>query len=108
MRRLNLSLEAREALVVQSGQLISKVVATYAGEYGAGEVGAGSQAKVLNPGKRAKSSELGPTGLLYGRIQSGKTAAMIAASAMAIDNGFRVVVVLTTNFVELVKQTKDR
>jgi hypothetical protein len=108
MRRLELSPDARDALVAQSGELIKKIVATYSTEYGGGEVGAAGTSRVLDASRRPRSSELGPTGLLYGRIQSGKTAAMIVTTAMAIDNGFRVVVLLTTNFVELVKQTKDR
>ena len=106
MRRLSLAPEARDALIRQSGELIVKIVASYAAEYGDGEVGADGAAKVIGR-RRPRSSEFGPTGLLYGRIQSGKTVAMITSTAMAIDNGFRVVIVLTTNFVELVKQTND-
>lgn len=45
------------------------------------------------------------TGLVYGRIQSGKTRAMIASTAMAFDNGFRISVVLTSNINDLVAQT---
>ncbi len=45
------------------------------------------------------------TGLVYGRIQSGKTRAMIASTAMAFDNRFRVVVVMTSNINDLVSQT---
>jgi hypothetical protein len=46
--------------------------------------------------------------LLYGRIQSGKTLGMITFSALAIDNGFRVIVVLTSDNVKLVEQTASR
>ncbi len=42
-----------------------------------------------------------PTGLVYGRIQSGKTRAMIASTALAFDNGFRVSVVMTSNINDL-------
>jgi hypothetical protein len=45
------------------------------------------------------------TGLVYGRIQSGKTRAMISSTAMAFDNGFRIVVVMTSNINDLVDQT---
>jgi hypothetical protein len=45
------------------------------------------------------------TGLVYGRIQSGKTRAMIAGTAMAFDNGFRISVVMTSNINDLVTQT---
>jgi len=45
------------------------------------------------------------TGLVYGRIQSGKTRAMIASTALAFDNRFRIAVVLTSNINDLVSQT---
>jgi hypothetical protein len=45
------------------------------------------------------------TGLVYGRIQSGKTRAMIASTAMAFDNQFRISVVMTSNINDLVNQT---
>src|SRR3989344_4072033 len=46
-----------------------------------------------------------PVGLVYGRIQSGKTRAMIASTALAFDNGFRISVVMTSNINDLVTQT---
>jgi hypothetical protein len=46
--------------------------------------------------------------LLYGKVQSGKTRAMIFTAAMCLDNGFRIVVVLTSDNVELVDQTSHR
>jgi hypothetical protein len=49
-----------------------------------------------------------PTGLLYGRVQSGKTLAMITLAAAAFDNKFKLVVVLTSNYVKLVEQTAGR
>lgn len=45
------------------------------------------------------------TGLVYGRIQSGKTRAMIASTALAFDNQFRIAVVMTSNINDLVAQT---
>jgi hypothetical protein len=45
------------------------------------------------------------TGLVYGRIQSGKTRAMISTTALAFDNGFRISVVMTSNINDLVSQT---
>lgn len=49
-----------------------------------------------------------PTGLLYGLVQSGKTRAITLTTAILFDNGIRVVVVLTSNNVELVEQTAQR
>ncbi|HXA18935.1 MAG TPA: Z1 domain-containing protein [Thermoanaerobaculia bacterium] len=45
------------------------------------------------------------TGLVYGRIQSGKTRAMIASTALAFDNDFKIAVVMTSNINDLVNQT---
>jgi hypothetical protein len=49
-----------------------------------------------------------PTGLLYGCVQSGKTRAITLTTAMLFDNGIRVVIILTSNNVELVEQTAER
>lgn len=47
-------------------------------------------------------------GLLYGLIQSGKTSILTVAAAMAADNGFRCVVVLTSDIDLLYDQTLER
>ncbi|MEX0650178.1 MAG: Z1 domain-containing protein [Candidatus Andersenbacteria bacterium] len=44
-------------------------------------------------------------GLIYGRIQSGKTRAMIVSTAIAFDEGFKIAIVLTSNINDLVAQT---
>lgn len=84
-------------------ELLAQVVSAYAADVATGEVGATGSAVASNDGTTAPC-----TGLLYGRIQSGKTVAMITLVAAAIDNGFRVVVVLTSDNVKLVQQTTDR
>lgn len=59
-------------------------------------------------------SKLGETvstsapGLLLGKIQSGKTKSFIGIIALAFDNGYDVVVVLTKNSEALTKQTTSR
>jgi hypothetical protein len=97
----------RQALVkvrADALDLTSKVLSAYVTNVAAGEVGRnGSGHASLTPPIAGN-----PTGLLYGRIQSGKTVAMISFCAAAIDNGFRVIVVLTSDFVKLVEQTADR
>jgi hypothetical protein len=98
----------REALLkVRTGALglLEKVLASYEKGVATGEVGLDGTAMVENPAAGPTSA---PTGLLYGRVQSGKTVAMITFCAAAIDNGFRVIVVLTSDFVKLVEQTADR
>lgn len=84
--------------------LLSKVLDSYGTQVASGEVGVGGTAVASD----APIIGRAPTGLLYGRVQSGKTVAMITFCAAAIDNGFRVIVVLTSDFVKLVEQTADR
>jgi hypothetical protein len=45
------------------------------------------------------------TGLIYGRIQSGKTRAMISTTALLFDRGFRISIVMTSNINDFVSQT---
>jgi hypothetical protein len=85
--------------------LLEKVVDAYTSGVAPGEVGKNASAMASDAKPLAERS---PTGLLYGRVQSGKTVAMITFCAAAIDNGFRVIVVLTSDFVKLVEQTADR
>jgi hypothetical protein len=47
-------------------------------------------------------------GLLYGLIQSGKTSVMTIAAAMAADNAFQCILVLTTDNDPLYDQTVER
>jgi len=47
-------------------------------------------------------------GLLYGLIQSGKTSIITVAAAMAADNGFRSVLILTSDIDLLYEQTLER
>lgn len=85
--------------------ILEEVLRTYTADVAAGEVGA--QGTGMASEADPPSGEC-PTGLLYGRIQSGKTLAMITFSALALDNGFRVIVVLTSDNIKLVEQTADR
>jgi hypothetical protein len=84
--------------------LLADVVRSYNAEVAVGEVGAGGTGRASDTAAVKRC----PTGLLYGRVQSGKTVAMICFTAAALDNGFRVVVVLTSDFVKLVEQTAHR
>jgi Z1 domain len=82
----------RQDTVRNASDIVSAVLASY-GVPPAADVAA------------APTPNRAPTGLVYGRIQSGKTRAMIASTALAFDNGFRVSVVLTSNINDLVSQT---
>lgn len=47
-------------------------------------------------------------GLIYGMVQSGKTGVLTVAAAMAADNGFQGIIVLTSDNDELYDQTVER
>lgn len=96
---------ALEKIRTQATQLLEDIVGAYDMRIARGEVGLSGCARA---GALPTSAESSPTGLLYGKVQSGKTAAMIVATAMAVDNGFRVIIVLTSNNIKLVRQTYAR
>lgn len=100
-----LSRDALEKTRGQATSLLAQVIRAYEDGVAPGEVGAGGSGRASGDPPKVATC---PTGLLYGRIQSGKTVGMIQFSALAIDNGFRVVVVLTSDNVKLVDQTAKR
>ncbi|SRR6266478_252039 len=97
-----LSGSGRQEAKANAAQIVSAVVKTYEAGVKSGEVG---QTGTGPAGQVAKNGDASRTGLVYGRIQSGKTRAMITSTALAFDNGFRVVVVVTSNNNRLVDQT---
>jgi hypothetical protein len=97
--------EAVDAVLRQASEFADSLVSTYESSVATGEVGVGGSARASEAppiGPRA------PSALLYGRVQSGKTAAMVLTAALALDNGFRLVIVLTADNVDLVRQTANR
>lgn len=89
----------------QVEEFVCKILTIYSQRVAKGEVG------LNGTGKASEASPLSgscPTGLLYGRIQSGKTLAMTLLSALALDNGFKIIVLLTSDNVKLVEQTAQR
>jgi hypothetical protein len=96
---------AVESILAQAARFTEAIADSYEVEIAAGEVG------IAGTGRASEEPILAdrpPTSLLYGRVQSGKTAAMVLTAALAFDNGFRIVMVLTADNVELVRQTADR
>lgn len=75
----------------------------------------GPEAQEISKVKRATirlvseiSAEGNQVGLIYGKVQSGKTNTIIACIARANDNNFRFFVILTSDNVSLYSQTLDR
>jgi hypothetical protein len=97
--------QAVDAILTQAVGFAEQVVQTYETGIAAGEVGQEGSARASDAPIIAPRP---PTALMYGRVQSGKTAAMILSSALCLDNGFRVVIILTANVVALVQQTASR
>jgi hypothetical protein len=60
--------------------------------------------KAINP----TSSSDRKTGLVIGYIQGGKTMSLTAVSALAADNGYAIVIVITGTTVNLYEQSADR
>lgn len=97
--------EAVDAALEQAGAFTEKLVDTYESQVAQGEVGSDGIGRATG---EPIIGERPPTALLYGRVQSGKTAAMVLTSALCLDNGFKVIVVLTADNLALVDQTAKR
>ena len=63
--------------------------------------------KCINPNSDKKTF-FNSTGLVIGQIQSGKTSSMEALAAMAKDNGYKIIIVLSGSIANLANQTKER
>jgi hypothetical protein len=100
--RPQLSESDRQEALANAEQIVSVISRTYETRVKTGEVGKNGKGPT---GRLAKKSAKSRAGLIYGRIQSGKTRAMITSAALAFDNKFRVVVVVTSNNNRLVRQT---
>ena len=91
----------------KAAEVVLHAVKSYQRAFGPNDVGAGGTGRV---GKRFSSTTTPPgiNGLMYGRVQSGKTNASIATVALASCNGFRCFVVLTSDNTWLGRQTVER
>jgi len=63
--------------------------------------------KCIDP-KNINLEKNSSTGLVIGQVQSGKTLSMTAVTAMAKDNGFGIVIVMSGNVTTLSSQTAER
>lgn len=101
IKSLGLKNGNRAIAIENSKNIVNKIIASYNAGIGKGHVGSSG----TGVPSTFSSSKPGPIGLIYGRIQSGKTRAMIVSTAMAFDNKFRIAVVMTSNINDLVSQT---
>ncbi|MCG5060816.1 MAG: Z1 domain-containing protein [Limnoraphis sp. WC205] len=98
--------KAAEKLKKTAVDVVQNCVDVYTQTFGGNDVGASGLGKVSN----SRKGEIvnGTTGLIYGRVQSGKTITTIATLAIAQDNGFKCFIVLTSDNTWLGKQTASR
>ena len=86
-------------------ECVQNCVTVYSKLLAPGEVGAKGTGAVK---KKIRGIPNGTTGLLYGKVQSGKTNASIATVALAKENGFRCFILLTSDNTWLGMQTAKR
>lgn len=98
--------EAAQQLKQTAIEVVQNCVDVYSGKFGIGDVGANGTGLVSCSQKGDIPNDT--TGLIYGRVQSGKTNATIATLAIAQENGFRCFIVLTSDNTWLGKQTANR
>ncbi|GAB4282713.1 MAG: Z1 domain-containing protein [Oscillatoriaceae cyanobacterium] len=99
--------KAAEDLKQTAVEIVQNCVDVYAKTFGDSDVGATGTGMVSQSHKGKKIPD-GTTGLIYGRVQSGKTNTTIATLAIAQENGFRCFIVLTSDNTWLGKQTAAR
>ncbi|KAB8330229.1 hypothetical protein SD80_030990 [Scytonema tolypothrichoides VB-61278] len=97
---------AAEHLKQTAIQIVENCVDVYSRTFDFNDVGAMGRGIVNNPYKGKIPNRT--TGLIYGKVQSGKTNTTIATLAIAQDNGFRCFIVLTSDNTWLGKQTAER
>ncbi|WP_374029381.1 Z1 domain-containing protein [Bdellovibrio bacteriovorus] len=87
-------------------ETIQKISNQFEKIYGRNMVGK-NKFKLLSKPK-GRDIPVGDTGLIYGKVQSGKTNVSVATAALAITNNFKLCVVLTSDNVWLGEQTYER
>jgi Z1 domain len=87
-------------------EIVQNCVDVYTKNFGSGDVGATGTGVVSNLYKGNIPENT--TGLIYGRVQSGKTNTSIATLAIAQENKFRCFIVLTSDNTWLGEQTAAR
>ncbi|KFA92873.1 Z1 domain-containing protein [Archangium violaceum] len=78
--------------------VVKNCVTSYINAFGSNDVGASGTGRVSVPKSTRRNTEPpNVTGLLYGKVQSGKTNTSMASVALSLENGFRCFVVLTSD-----------
>lgn len=109
INKLDKDIKQKEAnkLKVTAIEIVQNCVNVYSENFGHGDVGKNNRGLVSQPYKGTDPIPNGTTGLIYGRVQSGKTNTTIAI-ALAHENNFRCFIVFTSDNTWLGKQTANR
>ncbi|HEY9634712.1 MAG TPA: Z1 domain-containing protein [Coleofasciculaceae cyanobacterium] len=102
---------AAEQLKQTAVEVVQNCVDVYSKTFGSGDVGStgtGIVSKLYKSQNKDDKIPYGTTGLIYGKVQSGKTNTTIATLALAQANQFRCFIVLTSDNTWLGKQTAAR
>jgi len=78
-------------------EIVQNCVNVYSENFGYGDVGENSTGLVSQLYKGQDPIPNGTIGLIYGRVQSGKTNTTIATLALAHENNFRCFIILTSD-----------
>lgn len=98
--------DSANQLKAKAEEIVQKTVDVYSKIFGAEDVGINGTGRV---GRFYRGNiPDNTTGLIYGKVQSGKTNTTISTLALAQENGFRCFIVLTSNNTWLGKQTVER
>ncbi len=110
IKRLEKQIGQKEAnkLKETAIEIVQNCVKFYSENFGYGDVGENGTGLVSQPYKGQDPIPNGTTGLIYGRVQSGKTNTTIATLALAHENNFRCFIILTSDNTWLGKQTANR
>ncbi|BAZ65853.1 hypothetical protein NIES4106_05980 [Fischerella sp. NIES-4106] len=103
-----IGLEEANKLKETAIEIVQNCVNVYSENFGYGDVGENSTGLVSQPYKGQNPIPNGTTGLIYGRVQSGKTNTTIATLSLAHKNNFRCFIILTSDNTWLGKQTANR
>lgn len=99
--------ETADQLKVAASEIVSNCISVYTEKFGTGDVGLEGSGIVSNL-HESTTIPNGTTGLIYGKVQSGKTITTIATLAMSSANKFQCFIVLTSDNTWLGKQTANR
>ena len=110
IKRLEKEIGLKEASKLKETaiEVVQNCVRFYSENFGTGDVGENSTGLVSQPYKGQDPIPNSTTGLIYGRVQSGKTNTTIATLALAHENNFSCFIILTSDNTWLGKQTANR